>query len=181
MKKNKYMLDGRGFSSQRELSVYCGVHEKTIAARLRHGLSLQEACKKEDKRDTYYVMNGERKSLKEICRCCGQDKELVRNRLAYGYSIEEAVSLPKKVSRQGNPLMVNGMWYPSLSAALRNFGLEAHESAIRYHMKRGRNPDDVFAGFNKFENKGGMYESSIKISRGKAQDGKMDMQLYAEA
>lgn len=103
-KDNKpYEFDGREFTSIKHLSEYCGVHEKTITARLRRGFSVEKACEKIDLRHSLYEHQGETKPLCQICKEEEKDYYLVSNRLKYGYSLEKALNKKKIITRQGNP------------------------------------------------------------------------------
>lgn len=141
---NTYELDDKVFHSIKELSNYSGVHEKTITARLKRGLSVKEACKKTDLRCTYYPYKGDEKAITHICRDQEKDCWLVRNRLNYGYSLNDALNKPKKITRQGQPIIVFGILYNSVSAACRKLGLEDREITIRSRLRAGKSPDEAF-------------------------------------
>lgn len=144
MRKNTYLYDGQEFSSIKKLSEYTGIHEKTLTARLRRGMSVEEACVQVDLRCTYYGEGEGRKSLAEICRDNLKNEDLVRNRLVYGYGLSKALNTPKKVTRQGRPIIVKGILYNSVMDAMRLLGLEHRESTIRGRLHRGMNPDEAF-------------------------------------
>ena len=110
-----YLYQGMEFHSTKDLSSYCGVKETTIRARLHRGMSIEEACSLTDHRCRYI----EDKPVISIIREQGQDPDLVNNRLKYGYSLQEALNTPKKTTRQGRPIIVWGVLYQSISAALR--------------------------------------------------------------
>jgi len=145
MKGNTYEVDGVEFHSIKELSKHFHVHEKTITARLRKGMTPKEACKKTDLRCRYYTDGGRQKSISEICDEHLKDAELVRNRLKYGYSMKDALNTPKKISRQGKPILVYGVLYNSIAEACRKLKLEDKEGTIRSRLRVGRTPDDAFA------------------------------------
>ena len=144
MRGSKYELNGKVFYSIRELSNYYGVHEKTITARLRKGMSVEEACKTKDLRCTYYTEHNESNSIAQICRENNKNEELVRNRLKYGYSLNDALNKPKKVSKQGMPIVVKGVLYNSISEACRKLNLEDKEGTIRSRLRAGKKPDEAF-------------------------------------
>lgn len=144
MKKKNYEVDGLIFHSIKELSKHSGKHEKTIAARLRKGMTPQEACSKTDFRCNYYEDNGEKKSISQICVEQSKDTELIRNRLKYGYSLKEALNRPKKVSRQGQPIVVYGILYNSISDACRRLNRVDKEGTIRSRLRAGKTPDEAF-------------------------------------
>lgn len=144
MRKNTYVLDGAEFHSIKAFSVYCGVNEKTITARLRRGMSVEVACEKIDGRCTYYTDKGKRKSITQICKEQSKDRELVTNRLKYGFTLSEALNMPKKVSRQGCSIVVNGVSYNSIAEACRKLGFSRKESTIRRRLKEGESPDTAF-------------------------------------
>ncbi len=141
----RYLYDGKEFSSTKSLSKYCGVKETTIRARFRRGMSVDEACLLTDHRCRYI----EEKPLVSIIREQGQDPDLVNNRLKYGYTLSEALNTPKKITRQGRPIIVHGILYQSISAALRALELEDKESIIRGRLNRGYKPNDAFSFLNK--------------------------------
>lgn len=144
MQKNIYEYDGQEFTSIKKLSEYTKVHEKTLTARLRRGMSIEQACISEDLRCTYYGEGKQKKSLAEICRDNSKNIELVRNRIVYGYGLSKALNTPKKVTRQGRPIIVRGILYNSVMDAMRKLGLEHRESTIRGRLHRGMNPDEAF-------------------------------------
>lgn len=144
MIKNLYEFDNREFHSIKELSQYTGVHEKTITARIRRGMSIAEACDEKDLRCSYYVMDNVEKSVKQICTEQSKNTDLIRNRLKYGYSLNDALNKPKKISRQGIPIVVHGILYNSISSAIKQFNLLKKESTIRRRLKEGMEPDSAF-------------------------------------
>lgn len=141
---NEYFYDGRTFASLKALSQYTGVHEKTITARLRRGMSVEEACNSKSLRCRYYSDHGEEKSLTQICKEQAKDVDLVKNRLKYGYSLHQALNKPKRISRQGAPIVVKGVLYNSISEATRKLGLEHKECTIRSRLRCGKTPDEAF-------------------------------------
>lgn len=145
MERNNYEVDGLIFHSIKELSKYSEVHEKTITARLRRGMSPQEACQKTDLRCTYYNDGNEKKSIAKICDEQSKDTELVRNRLKYGFSLKDALNTPKRISRQGKPIIVHGILYNSISEACRKLKRTDKESTIRSRLRVGKTPEDAFS------------------------------------
>ncbi len=144
MVKKIYTYEDREFSSLKALAQYAGIHEKTLTARLRKGMSIEEACEKTDLRCSYYRDGDVEKSIAQICEEQAKDRDLVRNRLHYGYSMYDALNKPKKISRQGIPIVVNGILYNSIAAALRKLGLEHKENTVRGRLKRGMAPNEAF-------------------------------------
>ncbi|MCR5837045.1 MAG: hypothetical protein K6G88_11110 [Lachnospiraceae bacterium] len=139
-----YEYENQEFSSIRLLAAYVGIHEKTLTARLRRGMSIKEACENKDLRCHYLQQGLEENSIAQICRDNNKDIDLVRNRLKYGYSINEALNKPKKISRQGKPILVNGVLYNSLAEALRVLDLVGKESTIRSRLRIGWSINDAF-------------------------------------
>lgn len=144
MRKNTYPYDGKDFSSIRELAEYVGINEKTLTARLRRGLSVEAACNTLDFRCVYFEDKGDRKSVTQICKEQAKDVVLIRNRLKYGYSLNDALNKPKKVSRQGIPIVVNGILYNSIAAALKKMNMSDKESTVRRRLKMGMKPEEAF-------------------------------------
>lgn len=144
MGKNVYHYDGHVFTSLKQLSNYAGINEKTLTARLRRGMSLDDACTKKDLHCSYREFNGEEKSLIDICRDENKDPELVRNRLRYGYTLDEALNRRKKISRQGKPIIIKGVLYNSISEALRRLNLTDKEGVVRSRLQLGWSPDRAF-------------------------------------
>lgn len=145
MRRNTYVYEDKEFPSIRALAKYTGVHEKTLTARLRRGIPIDEACRKEKMGRRYFEdKDNVKKSLVEICREQEKEEWLVRNRLKYGYSLNKALNTPKKVTKQGQPIVVGGILYKSVAAALRKMGLEKKESTIRRRLRLGMNPDNAF-------------------------------------
>ena len=141
---NVYWLDGQQFSSIKALSAYVGINEKTITARLRKGMSIEEACNKRDLRCRYISYKNEEMALCKICNAEEKDTGLVSNRLRYGYSLTEALNKPKKISKQGKPIIVNGTLYNSISSACRKLGLECKEGTIRSRLRAGKTVEEAF-------------------------------------
>ncbi len=139
-----YEYDNKQFNSIKSLAAYVGIHEKTLTARLRKGMSLEDACNKKDFRCTYLDYKGKEKSIAGLCSENNKDKDLVKNRLKYGYSLNDALNKPKKVSRQGQPVVVNGVLYNSISEALRKLNLVKKESTIRSRLRAGWKINDAF-------------------------------------
>lgn len=145
-----YEYDNKLFSSLKKLAKYVGMNEKTLTARLRRGMSIDEACEKKDLRCSYYEdSDGIKKPLSQICREHSKNEGLIRNRIKYGYSLNKAMNTPKKISKQGKPIVVNGILYKSISMAIRDLKLEKKESTIRRRLKEGGSPDEAFS-FEKF-------------------------------
>lgn len=136
-----YEYDNKKFTSISQLAAYTGVNVKTLTARLRRGMNIEDACKQTDCRCTYF----EDKSITQICKENCKSRELVSNRLKYGYSLHDALNCPKKITRQGAAITVNGILYNSLAAAIRAYGLQHKESTIRRRIKSGENPTNLFA------------------------------------
>ena len=68
----------------------------------------------------------------------------MRNRLKYGYSLNEALNNPKKISKQGTPIVVNGIFYNSISSAIKQLNMSDKESTIRRRLRAGIIPDIAF-------------------------------------
>jgi len=100
-KNNVYPYDGMEFRSIKALANHVEMNEKTLTARLRRGIPINEACRNEDLRCSYHLDNEERKSIVQICDEQSKDASLVRNRMKYGYSLNDALNKPKKITRQG--------------------------------------------------------------------------------
>ena len=107
-------------------------------------MTIEEACNPVDLRCVYYEENGGKKSIIQICHEQAKNEYLVRNRLNYGYTMNEALNKPKKVTKQGSPIVVNGILYNSISSALRKLNLTHKESTIRRKLKQGIEPNDAF-------------------------------------
>lgn len=131
MSKNIYILDGKEFTSIRSLSQHSKVNEKTITARLRRGWSVEEACRPGDRRSSWDV------TLNQVCRDQKKNSDLVRNRLSRGYNLHDALNKPKSITKQGKSVVVDGVLYNSIMDAIRAYGMEKRENAIRAKMARG--------------------------------------------
>ena len=141
---NEYPYDGKIFSSIRALSEYTGVNEKTITARLRRNMSVESACAPIKYSVRYYNESGEEKSIAQICKEQGKDSGLVRNRLAHNYSLQQALTMPKKIARQGKPIIVNDIKYHSIAEAIRKLDLSHKEGTIRSRLRSGWDVDAAF-------------------------------------
>lgn len=142
--KNIYFFDNKEFQSIKTLAQYTGINEKTITARLRRGMTIEQACDLKDLRCSYYEDGNVCKSIAQICEEHIKDEALVRNRLKYGYTMYNALNTPKKISRQGKPIVVKGVLYNSIAEAIRKLGLEQKENIIRGRLSRGQKPDEAF-------------------------------------
>lgn len=144
MNKNVYLYNGKEFHSIKALANYVGINEKTLTKRLQRGLDIESACQKRKLSARYITEGVEEKYLAEVCGEQEKDCALVRNRLKYGYSLDEALNKPKKISKQGKPIIVNGVLYNSISAAVRKLNLEDKENTIRSRLGTGKNPNMAF-------------------------------------
>lgn len=144
MTSHIYKYDGKDFFSIRELSEYTKINEKTLTARLRRGMPIENACENIDLRCSYHLDDGVKKSVTQICKDHDKDVDLVKNRLRYGYSLNDALNRPKKISKQGIPIVVNGILYNSIAEAARKLNLTHKESTIRRKLKEGVKTDEVF-------------------------------------
>ena len=48
-----YEFDGKEFGSLKDLAKYAGINEKTLTARIRRGMPVEQACQKTDLRCKY--------------------------------------------------------------------------------------------------------------------------------
>ena len=140
----KYIYDSKEFGSIKSLAQYVGKNEKTITARLRKGMTVEKACDLDDLRCSYYKDGDTRKSITQICEEHSKDESLIYNRLHYGYSMNDALNKPKKITKQGAPIVVNGILYSSVAMAIKKLNLEKKESTIRRRLKSGIKPNDAF-------------------------------------
>lgn len=140
-----YEYDNKEFNSIKKLSEYCGVNEKTLLKRLKRGMCVEDACKKTDLRCNYQTdKDGNLKSITEVCKEQLKNRELVQNRLKYGYSLNDALNKPKNITKQGKPILVNGVLYNSIAMAIRELHLEDKEQKIRRRLLKGIEPDLAF-------------------------------------
>ena len=58
--------------------------------------------------------------------------------------MKDALNKPKKISRQGKAIIVNGILYNSISMACRKLGLEEKENVIRRRLRAGKTADEAF-------------------------------------
>lgn len=107
-------------------------------------MTLEKACNTKDFRCHYFHVDGIDKSITQICGEQAKNAELVSNRLKYGYSMHDALNKPKKLTRQGQPIVVNGILYNSVAEAIRKLNLSKKESTIRRRLASGENPTDAF-------------------------------------
>ena len=106
--------------------------------------SMEAACQKQLFNCTYYMDGGIVKSLSQVCIDHGKDAGLVRNRLKRNYSLNKALNSPKKIAKQGKPVVVNGILYNSIAEAARKLGLPHKESTIRSRLRAGWSNNDAF-------------------------------------
>ena len=144
MTKNIYVLGEKEFYSIKALASHVNINEKTLTARLRRGMTVEEACRQTDLRCTYHMYADKKMSVAQICRVSSKNEALIRNRLKYGYSMNDALNTPKKISRQGRPIIVKGILYNSTADAIRNLNLQHKEATIKGRLYRGMKPDEAF-------------------------------------
>ncbi len=144
MARQTYIYNDIEFSSIKSLSEYAKINEKTLTARLRRGMSIEDACENTDLRCKYFLDGNIKKSIVQICRDQSKDTDLIRNRLKYGYSLNDTLNKPKKISKQGKPIVVNGILYISIAAALRKLNLMEKEATIRRRLNEGITTDEAF-------------------------------------
>lgn len=80
----------------------------------------------------------------------GKRRRVDQKQVEIGYSLNDALNKPKKVSRQGIPIVVNGLLYNSIAAALKQMNLSDKESTVRRRLKMGMKPEEAF----NFEDRG---------------------------
>lgn len=140
-----YIYKNKEFSSIKKLAEYCGVNEKTIVKRLGRGMSVDEACERNDLRCRYFKdKDGNMKSITQICKEQSKNKDIVNNRLKYGYSLNDALNKPKNITKQGKAIVVDGILYNSIAMALRELNMEDKEQKVRRRLKKGISPDLAF-------------------------------------
>lgn len=93
---------------------------------------------------SFFIEDDREKSITEICKDNDKNYGLVQDRLKYGYNMKDALNTPKKVTKQGSPVVVDGILYNSLAAAIRKYNLEEKEQKIRLRIRKGRDPTEVF-------------------------------------
>ena len=126
--------------------IICNIR-KRIQKRVKYGSSIYRKsfyriiCKRFC---TYFPYKNEDKSLCQICEEEEKSKELVRNRLKYGYSLDDALNKPKKISKQGKPIVVYGVLYNSIAMACRKLDLKDKENTIRSRLRAGKTVDEAF-------------------------------------
>lgn len=141
---NEYIYDGKSFSSINALSKYTGVNEKTITARLKRNMSIDDACSTKRVNGCYFMDNGIEKPLIQICAEQNKNISLVRNRMKLNYNLNKALNEPKKVTKQGSQIVVHGILYNSIAEAIRKLNLSHKETTIRRRLRAGISPDDAF-------------------------------------
>lgn len=140
-----YKYEGMEFSSLRKLAAYAGINEKTLTARLRRGVELEEACDSVLK-GRVYLRGAQKGSISDMARRRGIDPHLIYNRRRYGYA-ETELFREKRITKQGRLVAVGECEYASLAAAIRAYHLEQYEQRIRRRIGQGKSPDDVFGEF----------------------------------
>lgn len=58
-----YEFDGKEFGSLKDLAKYAGINEKTLTARIRRGMPVEQACQKTDLRCKYSMDQGAKNLL----------------------------------------------------------------------------------------------------------------------
>lgn len=140
-----YEYDEMTFSSIKKLAEYSGLNEKTLTARLRRGITLEEACNPVLK-GRVYLQEVQKGCISDMAKQRGIDPHLIYNRRRYNYSESELFG-EKKITKQGHPVVVGECEYSSLAAAIRKHHLEPYEQRIRRRIRQGQSPDDVFGEF----------------------------------
>lgn len=142
-----YEYEGKTFSSIKKLAEYLGINEKTLTARLRRGMALEEACNPVLE-GRIYLQGAKKGCISDMAKRRGIDPYLVYNRRRYNYS-ETKLFKEKKITKQGRLVVVGECEYSSLAAAIREHHLELYEQRIRRRIKQGQSPDDVFREFSR--------------------------------
>lgn len=135
--------------SKMSIKTYCethGLNYNTVMNRMKLGWSLEEALKKEVRKD--YEIDG--MSLHAYCKKHGLNYATINSRIKqFGYSIEEAVSKP--VAKKKNPKMMYGevslreycitneISYDLVRKRIQN-GWDI-EKAINTEVRKGKYPD----------------------------------------
>lgn len=118
------------FESVRALAERFGVHESTVARRLRDGWSPEEAVgvhpkpKRKGHGTSVIYMGKNYPHLKALADACGIDAKTFRARLARGYSLEDAVSgnMKPRVSAAAETIDFEGKTYPSKESLAKAHG-----------------------------------------------------------
>ena len=58
--------------------------------------------------------------------------------------MKDALNRPKKISRQGKPIVVYGISYNSISEACRKRNVADKESTVRSRLRAGKTPEEAF-------------------------------------
>lgn len=128
--------NGKRYKSLRQLSSETGINYSTLKHRLyKQNLSINEAIENLDERFTSIELNGKKySSIKELSNQSGIPQDLINNRLRQGKTINEAISLPKKITKQGKPGIYNGIPYKSIAELSRKTGI--NESKLRREISK---------------------------------------------
>lgn len=136
MRNIEINYNGKTYRSLKQLSRETGINYSTLKHRLnKQNLSIEEAINDPDKRFTFIELNGKKySSIKELSNQSGIPQDLINNRLQQGKTINEAISLPKKITKQGKHGVYNGIPYKSIAELSRKTGI--NESKLRREISK---------------------------------------------
>lgn len=121
-----------------DILVYLGRTKQPLQSRIRRGMSIDKACTTKDLRCHYFNIDGEEKSITQVCEDQRKDAELVSNRLKYGYSMHDALNKPKKVTKQGKAIVEMGFYIIQLLKLLESLDYQRKNlrSEDAWHRER---------------------------------------------
>lgn len=127
-------VSGLSFASISDAAAHFGIPAGKVSARLRSGLSVDQAFDVQDK--PVYVVSGKSiavngnsfVSVAAAAKQYGVDPSLVRARILKGWTVDQAFGLeppvPKSASVNGDEIMLAGKLFPSRAAAAKSLGLD---------------------------------------------------------
>lgn len=124
-------IDGKHFVSIKDACKNFGLHESTVARRLRTGWTLEQAFNKAPKpariahnRRQLKTKFGKYSSLRDAAKATGIEETTIQARLARGWSVEQALEQTSKPLKEnkGNEIYCEGVLFKSIAAFARAYG-----------------------------------------------------------
>jgi hypothetical protein len=139
----KLVVKGKTYESLLDAAAYFKVNPTTLARRLRHGWTNEQAVGLEEKpqrigsakkviyKGTTYP------NLKHLAEAFGKNAEMLRRKLRDGQTVEEALTekVEKRISANAKSIQFNGNSYPSIQSLVDKYQIKA--SVFNRRIKRG--------------------------------------------
>lgn len=149
---------GMYFESQKAALDYFGITKPTVNARLKNGMSIDDAYSTPQRRSGIAkqttVAGKTFPSLRAACKHYGRSEDTVKARIAAGYSPEDALTRSEKYfqdrRQKGFELQVGGNIYRSESEACKALGIDPSK-VNHYKIRHGTDFTTALSHYIKLE------------------------------